>query len=278
MAGGVAHDFNNLLCVIMVHADMALAKVKPNNPLFLHFTEMREAAHRATILTRQLLAFSRKQVIEPKVFDLNKTVADLQKMLAWLIRKDIELRVAFGTEGLVRADPTQIDQVIINLVVNARDAMPHGGKISIEIANVTLAQADIPASAEIAAGNYVRLTVRDTGSGMSDEVQAHLFEPFFTTKPVGEGTGLGLATCYGIVKQCGGAIAVESAVGQGTTFRIYLPLIATPATVVGAEQLTEHSLRGTETILLVEDDAMVREATMATLSELGYRLLPAANG
>ena len=277
LAAGIAHDFNNLLCVVMGFGEIALAMLKPTDPLYRHITEMREAGQRAAVLARQLLALSRKQAFEPQVLDLNQTVTNLHKLLERVIRADIDLALVLGSVAPVKADPGQIEQVIVNLVVNARDAMPRGGQLQIETANVTL-QPGPASDAGIAPDDYVMLTIRDTGSGMTDEVKAHLFEPFFTTKAVGEGTGLGLATSYGIVKQSGGHITVESAVGKGTTFRIYLPQIAAETAVVTGATPVGNLKRGTETILLVDDDQIVREMAVLMLSQSGYRVLTATNG
>ena len=278
LATGIAHDFNNLLCVVLGFGELALKKLKPSDPLYKNVNRMTDAGQRASTLVRQLLTISRKQVVELQALDLTQTVANLQKMLGRLIRADIELKYLYGAVRPVKADPGQIEQVIINLVVNARDAMPRGGQLRIETANITLKEPVAAVGSQITPGNYVVLTVSDTGSGMTGEVKARIFEPFFTTKPVGQGTGLGLAISYGIIQQSGGHIVVESAVGKGTTFRIYLPEMTETASVAtGAAPQTELA-RGTETILLVDDDTAVREITTQMLEEAGYRVLTAATG
>lgn len=278
LAGGIAHDFNNLLTVIGGYSEIMLRRFSQDDPMRKNTEEIKKAAQRATSLTRQLLAFSRKQVLQPKVFDLNSLVTNVSKMLGRLIGEDIEFITLLRPEaGRVDADPGQIEQVLMNLVVNARDAMPQGGKIIIETANVQLDKAYADMHIAVQPGKYVMLTVSDTGGGMDAETQEHIFEPFFTTKEVGKGTGLGLSTVYGIVKQSGGNIWVYSEVGHGTTFKIYLPLVE--------EEVEIHKLtaepaapRGTETILLVEDEGIVRTLARTILEENGYRVLEAANG
>jgi PAS domain S-box-containing protein len=279
LAGGVAHDFNNLLNVIIGYGEMVLAKLDPASPYYGQVSQMKKAGDRAAGLTRQLLAFSRKQIIEPKVLDLNVVVGDLHKMLRRLVREDIDIVLALAPAlGRVKVDPTQIEQVITNMVVNARDAMPHGGKLTITTSNATLDDAYVQAHPDVTPGEYVQLAIRDSGIGMTDEVKARLFEPFFTTKGVGQGTGLGLATCYGAVKQSGGHITVESAVGQGTTFNIYLPRVADRLVRVDGDETMGSLPVGHETILLVEDDDAVREMAEMMLTELGYQVLVASNG
>jgi signal transduction histidine kinase len=279
LAGGVAHDFNNLLTPIMGYAQLGAAQVPQDHPLQSSLEEIGKAAHRAANLTRQLLAFSRRQVIQPQVVNLNDLAADMEKMLHRLIGEDVQLTTgADAGLGLIKADPGQMEQVLLNLVVNARDAMPQGGSISIQTANATLDQAQASQHAGASPGQYVVLSVSDTGTGMTEEVKSHLFEPFFTTKGVGKGTGLGLATCYGIVQQSGGFIDVQSQVGSGTSFRVYLPRVEeTPAIpkAVGGE---EPSLTGRETVLLAEDEAGVRELVARVLESHGYTVLAAANG
>jgi PAS domain S-box-containing protein len=277
LAGGIAHDFNNLLTVIGGYSEIMLRRFSQDDPLRRNTEEIKKAAERASSLTRQLLAFSRKQVLQPKVFDLNSLVTDVSKMLRRLIGEDIEFITLLRPEaGLVNADPGQIEQVLMNLVVNARDAMPRGGKITIETANVQLDKAYADMHIAVQPGKYVMLIVSDTGLGMDAEMQDHIFEPFFTTKEVGKGTGLGLSTVYGIVKQSGGNIWVYSGVGHGTTFKIYLPLAEEE---VGRRKPAEPAApRGTETILLVEDEGTVRKLARAILEENGYHVLEAANG
>jgi signal transduction histidine kinase/ActR/RegA family two-component response regulator len=278
LAGGVAHDFNNLLTVITGYSDLMLRRVNGDESLRQKTHEIKHAAERAAALTRQLLAFSRKQVLQPKVLDLNSLVADTSKLLRRLIGEDIELILALkAASGRVLADPSQVEQVMMNLVVNARDAMPQGGKITIQTANVELDEAYAGMHIAIKPGAYLMLAVSDTGAGMDSETRAHIFEPFFTTKEVGKGTGLGLSTVYGIVKQSGGNIWVYSEVGQGTTFKIYLPRVAEEADARVAATKPVDML-GTETVLLVEDEEMVRKLTREILQDSGYRVLEATNG
>ncbi len=279
LAGGVAHDFNNILTVITGYCDMLLRRTDSSDPLHKNVDEISKAASRASALTRQLLAFSRKQVLQPKVLELNGVVVGMQKMLCRLIGEDVELRTSF-MEGLgsVKADPGQVEQVIMNLAVNARDAMPQGGVLTIETANVVLTAADLADKRDIEPGNFVMLSVSDTGVGMTDAVKAHLFEPFFTTKGPGKGTGLGLATCYGIIRQSGGHINVSSEPDRGTTFRIYLPRV--DESLVTEQSVTEEPElpNGTEVLLMVEDEAAVRELSALVLRECGYEVLEAGNG
>ncbi len=263
LAGGVAHDFNNLLTAVLGHADLALARLPSHDPLAEDLREIKAAGARAAGLTRQLLAFSRKQVLEPRIVDVNAVVMGLVKMLRRTIGEDLELVTRLAPDlGRVRADPVQLEQVLLNLAVNARDAMPDGGRLTIETAN---------------AGPLVRVSVSDSGVGMSQEVLSHLFEPFFTTKEQGKGTGLGLATVYGIVQQSGGTIAVESTPGQGTTFIVDFPRVEGEA--IAAEAPGGAATRtGWETILLVEDDEAVRALTRRVLEQQGYRVLTATSG
>jgi PAS domain S-box-containing protein len=279
LAGGIAHDFNNLLTGIGGNVDLALLDLDPADPLAVTLQEVRRAADSAARLTRQLLAFSRKQIIEPKVLDLNELIARLQQMLARVIGEDVLLSIvpAAGL-GPVRIDPGQFEQVLVNLAVNARDAMPDGGQLMIETANVTLDD-DYCATHPLAApGAYVRLAVSDTGVGMDASVKAHLFEPFFTTKPTGRGTGLGLATIFGAVKQAGGSIEVYSEVGRGTTFKLYLPRADAEAVALEAERSPGVLLKGAETVLLVEDETLVRDLALRILRRLGYTVLTASSG
>ncbi len=274
LAGGVAHDFNNLLMVITGYSDQILSRLPADDPLRRKVEQIRKAGDRAASLTRQLLAFSRKQVIEPKVLDLNAVVAGIEKMLRRLIGEHIDIVMLPGRElGRVRADPGQIEQVIMNLVVNARDAMPHGGRLGLETANVEVEPGGARAHGGADQGRYVVLTVADNGVGMSRETLSRAFEPFFTTKEQGKGTGLGLATVYGIVKQSGGHIAVESEAGQGTTFRIYLPRVDVEPEI--REDVTPATPPGRETLLLVEDDPAVRELVRELLADGGYTVLEA---
>jgi two-component system, cell cycle sensor histidine kinase and response regulator CckA len=279
LAAGVAHDFNNILTAILGYSDMLLMMQKPNDPQQPHAAGIKQAAIRAAALTRQLLAFGRKQVLQPVVLDLNSSIAEMDKMLRRLLGADVTLVTLPHQElGRVKADPGQIEQVILNLAVNARDAMPRGGKLTLETANVTLDAHYAGQRPEVHPGDYVMLAVSDNGTGMTPEVKARLFEPFFTTKESGKGTGLGLATCHGIIKQSGGHIAVYSELGAGTTFKVYLPRVAAElpaATLAGA---SDDLPRGIETILLVDDEPMVRELGASMLGKLGYTVLTASNG
>ena len=275
LAGGVAHDFNNLLGVILGYADLALQVYPKDEKLAAHIGEIQKAGRRAANLTRQLLAFSRQQVLETRVVDLNAVVHDVEKMLARLIGEDIELRTTLQ-EGLghVKADPGQLEQIIVNLAVNARDAMPQGGRLTIETANVTLDEAYTAQHFPAKAGPYILMAVSDTGTGMDEKTRARVFEPFFTTKEKGKGTGLGLSTVYGIVKQSGGLIWLYSEPGAGTTFKVYLPRVDSQP---HAGTVTEEPrrVRGSETILLAEDEAALRKLTREILERHGYRVLEA---
>jgi two-component system cell cycle sensor histidine kinase/response regulator CckA len=279
LAGGIAHDFNNLLTVITGYSDLATRKLQREDPLRRNIEEIKKAGERAASLTRQLLAFSRKQVLQPKVLDLNAVISELEKMLRRLIGEDVELRTALESGlGSIKADPGQIEQVIMNLAVNARDAMPAGGKLLIETENVSLSQEYAGQHIAVTPGSYVMLAVSDTGTGMDEKTKARIFEPFFTTKELGKGTGLGLSTVYGIVKQSGGSIWVYSEVGHGTTFKVYLPRIDEGAQEYRQTAETEEALQGTETILLAEDEEMVRTLAREILETYGYQVLEAANG
>jgi len=278
LAGGVAHDFNNLLTVVTGYTDFLLRRLEEKSPLRRDAEEIQRAAERAAGLTRQLLAFSRKQVLQPRVLDLNEVVSGMEKMLVRLIGEDIELRSFFERElGQVKADHGQIEQVILNLVVNARDAMPHGGKLTIQTANVYLDQKTIFRNRGLEIGDYVMLAISDTGVGMTEEVKAHLFEPFFSTKGVGKGTGLGLATCYGIVCQSEGDIRVYSEPGSGTTFKIYLPRLKERTREEAVPKPSNAMPSGTESVLIVEDDSAVRKLATTMLSRCGYRIQQASN-
>jgi PAS domain S-box-containing protein len=279
LAGGVAHDFNNLLTIISGYSEFLLRHAGPDQPLHPSVQEIQKAADRGAGLVRQLLAFSRKQMLQPSVLNLNLVVADLGKMLQRLIGEDIELKlIAAPALGAVQADRGQVEQVLLNLVVNARDAMPQGGKLFIETANVEVDESDTLRRPMVEPGAYVRLSVSDTGVGMDKETQAQIFEPFFTTKEPGKGTGLGLAMVYGIVKQSGGYIWVYSEPGQGTTFKIYLPRIAEPHPPAAGVETARRPLGGQETILLVEDEEAVRRLMALSLREQGYTLLEAGGG
>jgi PAS domain S-box-containing protein len=279
LAGGVAHDFNNLLTVIKGYSQLSLLDVKEDNPLWGNIQEIEKATQRATDLTRQLLAFSRRQILNPKVLDLNALLKDLEKMLRRLIGEDIELvTLLSGDLGKVKVDPSQIEQVIFNLAVNARDAMPSGGKLAIATANVELDEGYARAHVSVTPGRYVSLSVSDTGIGMTQEVKEKVFDPFFTTKEKAKGTGLGLSMVYGIVKQSSGNIWVYSELGRGTTFKIYLPRTEEEADSLQGREETDFFPRGTETVLLVEDEELVRDLATRLLEQQGYRVLKAANG
>ena len=279
LAGGVAHDFNNLLTAIRGYTELARMNIAALHPAQKDLAEVLKAADRAAKLTGQLLAFSRRQIISPKVLDLNDVVADVHKMLRRLIGEDIELVTIPAPEpAWAKVDTSQIQQALMNLAVNARDAMPQGGKLTIEIANVTLDEAYARNHAETVPGDYVLLSVSDTGTGMSDEVKAHLFEPFFTTKEPGKGTGLGLATVYGIVKQHGGNIWVYSELGQGTTFKIYLPRATEPGEAPAQEEEISAVSPGQGTVLLVEDEPLLCQMVARVLEGRGYTVLQASTG
>jgi two-component system, cell cycle sensor histidine kinase and response regulator CckA len=277
LAGGVAHDFNNILSIIMGHGELLLATAGDNERARNGLEQIRRAADRAASLTQQLLAFSRKQVLQPKVLDLNEAVADVQKMLSRVIGEDIELVASLHPSLVpVKADPGQVEQVLMNLAINARDAMPHGGKLTMETSNVDVGL-ELARDLELVHGRYVMLKVTDSGHGMDAETVLHIFEPFFTTKPMGKGTGLGLSTVYGIVKQSGGSIQVESEKGRGTTFRIYLP-VAEGAMGKRQELIVGEKIAGgTETILLAEDEPDLRQLARIFLEGYGYRVLEAAS-
>jgi PAS domain S-box-containing protein len=279
LAGGIAHDFNNLLSVILGQAELMLSKAGTADTWRRRLEQLRHAAQSGAALTRQLLAFSRRQVLEPKVLDLNQVVRGTEDLLRRVIGEDVELVATLAPDlGSVRADPGQIEQVLMNLAVNARDAMPQGGRLTIETANVDLDEAFVRQHRGAAPGPHVVLSVSDTGCGMDAETLAHVFEPFFTTKPEGKGTGLGLSTVYGIIEQSGGSIRVSSEAGRGTSFRCYLPRVeAAPAAPQGAVAPLEHA-PAHETVLLVEDEASLRELAREVLEAGGYTVLEAANG
>ncbi|MDQ3819185.1 MAG: response regulator [Acidobacteriota bacterium] len=279
LAGGIAHDFNNLLTVITGYSDLLQRRIEQENPLRRNVDEIRKAAERASSLTRQLLAFSRKQILQPVVLNLNDTVANMDKMLQRLIGEDIHLVTILDHKlDKVKTDPGQIEQVIMNLAVNARDAMPKGGKLTIETKNVYLDEAYARRHVTVKPGAHVMLAVSDTGTGMDAEIQARIFEPFFTTKEQGKGTGLGLSMVYGIVKQSGGNIWVYSEPGHGTTFKIYLPVVEEAGDRKELSLDAPGIARGTETILLGEDDEAGRVLLQDILETEGYTILEARNG
>ncbi len=279
LAGGIAHDFNNMLTAINGYSDLTLRKLGADDPLRRNIEEIKKAGVRSADLTHQLLAFSRQQILQPIVLDLNEIIRDTMKMLNRLIGEDIQLATIFNPKiGLVKVDPGQLSQLIMNLAVNARDAMPRGGKITIETANVFLDPNYVREHIGVLPGAYVMLAVSDTGSGMSAEVKEHIFEPFFTTKEIGKGTGLGLATVYGIVKQSGGNIEFKSEESAGTTFKVYLPRVAQQTVTVEKNEISLELPKGTETILVVEDEEMVRHLTRQILEECGYTVIEARNG
>ncbi|HEV3115441.1 MAG TPA: response regulator [Gemmataceae bacterium] len=279
LAGGVAHDFNNLLTVITGFCDILLRTHALQDPSRVLVEEIQKAGERAALLTRQLLAFGRKQMLLPQVLSFNVVVADMDRMLRRIIGEDVELTTVLGPGlGSVLADKGQIGQVILNLVVNARDAMPRGGKLTIETADVFFDQAYVATHPDVRVGPHVMLAVADTGVGMSEEVRAHVFEPFFTTKEVGKGSGLGLATVFGIVKQSGGHIAVYSEPGHGTTFKIYFPMVGEKTREIVAEVPVNDVPLGQETILLVEDADPVRALAREVLQKCGYTIMEARHG
>jgi two-component system, cell cycle sensor histidine kinase and response regulator CckA len=279
LAGGVAHDFNNILAVIMGCSELITANLGADSPLQKYTEEIRHASESAAGLTRQLLVFSRKQTVQPVVLDLNDVVKDLEKMLRRLIDENIEMVMVPGNQiGRIKADPGYLGQVLMNMVVNARDAMPKGGKLTIATSNVMLDENYARTHTGSIPGDYVMLSLGDTGTGMTDEVKAHVFEAFYTTKPKGKGTGLGLATCQTIVQQSGGHISIISEVGKGTTFQIYFPRVEQPLDVAARPVQTGPSVRGTETLLVVEDEPSVRYLARQVLEAQGYDVLSASNG
>lgn len=280
LAGGIAHDFNNLLTVIMSYSSLLLADFEAGDPRREDLEEISNAASRASGLTRQLLAFSRKQLLEPRVINLNTVVTGIEKLVRRLIGDDIELTATLGRElAFINADPGQLEQVVINLAVNARDAMPEGGHLNITTANTELSKQHTEQHLEAAPGKYVVLIVTDTGVGMTKDVQQRVFEPFFTTKGQGKGTGLGLSTVYGIVKQSGGDVWVYSEPGHGTTFEVYFPQVTDDVALPEpAAQENHETPKGSETVLIVEDDAALRALAARVLEGSGYTVLLARNG
>jgi signal transduction histidine kinase/CheY-like chemotaxis protein len=277
LAGGVAHDFNNLLTIITGYSQLILNSLRHDDPNRHSAEQIMKAGERAAALTRQLLAFSRRQVLQPKVLDINRLVSGLSAMLQRLIGEDVDLRLVLPPDvGCVHADPGQVEQVLMNLVVNSRDAMPKGGTLTVETANVELDESYTNRHMEVKSGSYIMLAVSDNGAGMDEATRARLFEPFFTTKGAGKGTGLGLSTVFGIVKQSGGSLQVYSELGRGTSVKVFLPRIDQPAAL---DPEAQHNVigRGHETILLVEDDDMVRNLVRETLKRAGYTVLDAAS-
>jgi len=280
LAGGVAHDFNNLLMVISAYAELMQDSLATGHPLLRNVQEIMKASKRAADLTRQLLAFGRKQMQALQLLDLNHVLKEISKMLPRLIGEDFQLTIAHGRNiGCVRADPMQIEQIVMNLAANARDAMPDGGKLTIETASIGLDESYVQKHSIVPIGDYVLLAVTDTGQGIAPEHLSHIFEPFYTTKAEGKGTGLGLATVYGIVKQNGGFIWVYSEPGLGTTFKIYLPRVKKEAGAARpAPKSVQETPRGLETILLVEDETAVRQSTGQFLRLNGYTVIEAKDG
>jgi|CXWL01.1.fsa_nt_gi PAS domain S-box-containing protein len=279
LAGGIAHDFNNLLTAITGYSQLSLRKLPADDPVRTNVEEIAKAGERAAALTRQLLAFSRKQVLTPTVHNLNTVITEIEKMLKRLIRENIELRTVLAPDlGNIKADPGQIEQVIVNLAVNARDAMPHGGTLTIATQNIEIGQEYVSGHIAVEPGKYIKMTVTDTGEGMDEKTRSRIFEPFFTTKAVGSGTGLGLSTVHGIVSQSGGSIQVYSEPGHGTTFKIYLPCVDENVQRPRWRDEPGEDLSGNETILLVEDEDVVRGLVREILIEKGYTVLEAASG
>jgi CheY-like chemotaxis protein len=278
LAGGVAHDFNNLLTAIIGYSDLLLRQVGSDEKFRTEIQEINAAGKRAAVLTSQLLAFSRGQILQPVVLDLNEVVVNIERMLRRLIGEDIDIVTVTEAElGRIKVDPGQTEQVLMNLAVNARDAMPNGGKLTIETANVELDETYARTHPEVRPGRYVLLAVSDTGMGIDAETQSHIFEPFFTTKDQGKGTGLGLSTVYGIVKQSGGHTWVYSEPGHGATFKVYLPRVD-GVELPAAQPEGPAALKGSENIMLVEDDEAVRNLSRLVLEEQGYTVLAAESG
>ncbi len=279
LAGGIAHDFNNLLTSIMGYSYLSLNQLKEDNPLFGNIKEIQSAGERATSLTRQLLAFSRKQVIQPQIIDLNKLINNTQKMLKRIVGENIEfITIPDSSIGYLKADPGQIEQIVMNLVVNARDAMPNGGKLIIETSNTYLDDAYSKEHIDVTPGQYIMLSISDNGCGIDKETLKHIFEPFFTTKEMGKGTGLGLSTVYGIIKQSGGHIFVYSEIDKGTAFKVYFPRIYFEEEKQPSDIGSDKHLYGNETILVVEDDETVRKLIATILTSYGYKIHIANSG
>jgi hypothetical protein len=279
LAGGVAHDFNNLLTVINGYGDLLLRKLKKEDPLREQVAEIRRAGEQGAALTRQLLVFSREQMVEPKPLDLNDLIKESQAMLQRLVGEDIQVETILAPSlRLIISDPGRLHQILMNLAANARDAMPRGGHFTIKTLNVNIGEAEAAASLGLTPGRFVRLLVSDNGAGIPREIQERIFDPFFTTKDEGKGTGLGLATVYGIVRQSGGAISVRSELGQGTTFDILLPQVQASVPETAGKITSPEPLRGMETVLVVDDRPEVRKLAVGALQDSGYQVLEAAEG
>ena len=278
LAGGVAHDFNNMLSVVMGYATLAIKLLPTGHKVRSDLQVIHRVAQKSADLTQQLLAFSRRQIMEPRVIDFNDLILDMDKMLRQVLSEDIEFVMIPARDlGLVKVDPTQLEQVIMNFVVNARDAMPNGGKLTIETENFSFKQHQPTACPDISVGEYIQIIVKDTGIGMTEETQSHIFDPFFTTKG-SSGSGLGLSTCYGVIKQSEGHISVSSIPGEGTTFKVYLPRVEDQADLFYTDTRTVSMPQGTETILLVEDDQSLRQMSARVLEEQGYVVIEASHG
>jgi two-component system, cell cycle sensor histidine kinase and response regulator CckA len=284
LAGGIAHDFNNVLTAIIGFSDLLLQTHRPSDAPYKNIMAIKSSAHRAADMVSQLLAFSRRQTLQPRVLQLGETLTDLSVMLNRLLGEKIDLKILQGRDlWYVKADPTQLTQVMINLAVNAGDAMPEGGKLSIRTRNISERESQKVDAPGFTVGEYVMIEVEDTGTGMTTEVMAKIFEPFYTTKGIGKGTGLGLSTVYGIVKQTGGFVFPESVIGKGTTFRVYLPRhLADPAEELAAQKVVKkertRDLTGTGRVLLVEDEDAVRGFAFEALKRQGYEVLQACSG
>ena len=279
LSSGVAHDFNNILGIIIGNNDYMMTKLPPDDPLRKNAEEIQNAAARAAGVTRQLLVFSRNQTVQLIVLDINDVIHGMDKMLCRLLDEHIELNIVLGKQiGRIKADSGYLGQLLMNLVINARDAMPQGGKLTIETSNVTLNKNDAQAHPDIPFGNYVMLSVTDTGTGMTEEVKKHIFEAFFTTKPKGKGTGLGLATCQTIIRQSHAFIDVESEIGKGSVFKIYFPQVNKPLQTMTRSLSAMAPQRGTETLLIVEDEGALRRMISMVLENLGYTVLQASSG
>jgi CheY-like chemotaxis protein len=279
LAGGIAHDFNNLTTPIISYAQLGASLVPSTDPLHEYLLEIRKAGERAAQLTHQLLAFSRSQVIEPRIVDVNQLILNVDRMVRRILGENIELVFLPGEDlGLINVDPAQMEQVVMNLVVNARDAMPGGGRIIISTSDIVLDDEYARSHPYVVAGEHVVLTVSDTGVGITEDVKEHIFEPFFTTKEVGDGTGLGLSTCFGIVAQMGGHITIDSEPGNGATFAVYLPRATGQSVEEWPEDGAKHAPGGSETVMIVEDEVAVLKVAGEVLRQRGYTVLEASNG